>query len=301
MTESTRKTVAVVGTRNWLHVAAGLLQRAGLSARVLDVDRKWVPIRALLSKTCWSASAVHMIWGGDVAASLTLAGVLRRPIVWHWIGSDVTRYANGTGLTQTIRRRLAEGTVVAHLADSPDVADELAGLGIKATVCRLLPPTIEADTLPLPEQFRVLSYWFDDRRTFYGGDTLLAVARRMTDVEFLIAGAYGKGAPQLPNVRYLGHVQDMEPVYRDVSVFVRIPEHDSLSVMALESLARGRYVIYNKDFPTCHRADTLEQVCTALEETRARTVPNVDGTSFVRARFSLQTEADTLARVYSGI
>ena len=293
--------VAVVGTVNWVGVAGDLLRRAGLDARPLFVDRRWVPLRALTSRRCISADAVHMIWGGDVLASLTLKYLLGKRLVWHWIGSDAVRMGHDRGLRSRMRRYLADQRVVAHFADSPELAKELGTLGIRAEVCRLLPASIEAEVMPLPDRFCVLSYWFDDRRTFYGGDMILQLARELPDLEFIIAGAEGKGAPRLPNVTFLGRLKNLEDVYPRVSVFLRLPEHDSLSAMVLESLARGRYVIYNKDFPHCLRADTLEQVRSAMQEIRRLSKPNRAGAAFVRKNFSLQREAECLRRVYGRI
>lgn len=292
------QSIAVIGTVNWIDVAANLLRRAGLKAQPIPVDRRWVPLRIMVSRRFLSAKAAHMIWGGDVAASIVAAYLLRKKLVWHWIGTDVVRYAGGRGLTQRLRRYLAMHRVAAHLADSPELAEELKALGIQARVCRLLPGSIEAEVMPLPDRFRVLSYWFDDRRTFYGGDLILELARRMPEMEFLIVGARGEGAPRLPNVSFLGRVDDLDPIYQRVSVLVRIPQHDSLSVMVLEALARGRYVIYNKDFPCCSRADTLEEIRAALEEIRQLTEPNREGSRCVRQQFTLQKEADCLSRVY---
>lgn len=291
--------IAVVGTINWVEVAANLLRCGGLQARSIRAGRRWLPFRMLFSWRFLSADVAHIVWGGDVAVSLVARHLLRKKMVWHWLGSDVVQYANERGFRQSLRRYLAAHHVAAHLADSPELAEELKSLGIEASVCRLLPNSIEANVMPLPDRFRVLSYWADNRKAFYGGDIILELASQMPDVEFLIAGAYGKDAPVLPNVNYLGKLSNLEEIYRKTSVFLRLPEHDSLSAMVLEALARGRYVIYNKDFPYCHRADTLEHVRAKLEEIRRLTEPNRAGSEFVRERFSLQREAESLERVYA--
>ena len=295
------QSIAVVGAANWTDVAAGLLRRAGLNAEVIRGAHRWVPLRMPISRRFLAARVAHIVWGGDVRASIVAGWLLRKRLVWHWIGSDVLHYKRGRGVMQVLRRRLALRHVDLHLADSPELADELKSLNIDATVCRLLPASIEAEILPLPDRFRVLSYWFDDRRAFYGGDLILELARQMPDVEFLIAGAGGKGVARPANVTFLGTLADMEPVYRQIAVFLRLPEHDSLSAMVLESLARGRYVIYNKDFPCCRPARTLEEVRAALDELRRSSEPNREGAEFVRASFSLQNEADTLRRIYDRI
>ncbi len=293
--------IAVVGTRNWLGVAEHLLRIAGYSSWPLRVERRWLFLRVLFSPRIWSAEAIHMVWGAELPASIMLAWILRKPLVWHWIGSDVPRFAGWRGWKRRLANRLARRSVVAHLADSPELAAELKKLGIDAEVCRLLPASIEAEVLPLPEKFRVLSYWFDDRRTFYGGEIILGAARCLPDVEFIIAGAEGRGAPTLPNVTYLGRLDQLEEIYARVSVFVRMPEHDSLSAMVLEALARGRYVICNKPFDECLYADSLDSLCAAIGQARSQSVPNRAGAAVVKSSFRLQAEAHVLARVYGRV
>ena len=65
-----------------------------------------------------------------------------------------------------------------------------------------------------------------------------------------MCGIFGiEGHGEAANLTYLGRQKDMDAVYRRVSVFIRIPERDSLSAMVLEMLARQRWVIYNKRMP----------------------------------------------------
>jgi glycosyltransferase involved in cell wall biosynthesis len=297
MTE-TRTKVTVIGTSNWLHVAAHLLERAGLAATTMNRRPEFLLPLWTLSKPCRQAQFIHRLWGGHVWSSVAATKVLGKPLVWHWIGSDVVGYIRHRGVRRKLSRWACSGLVAAHLADSPDLAKELEELGIHAEVCRLLPRAIEAEVQPLPSTFRVMSYWFDDRREFYGGDTILAAARALPDVEFRILGANGNGAPQLPNVAYLGMRRDMDQQFAAVSAFIRMPRHDSLSAMVLEAMARGRYVVYNKPFPTCDQAADVDSLIAALHTIRQRPTPNHIGAEFVRANFSLDREAETLRNLY---
>ncbi len=279
-----------------MHVTANILRQGGLDVDSLDIDRKWVPLKLLFSRTAWSRRVAHMVWGGDVAASLVAHSLMRRKLVWHWIGSDVLALRKGTGITGRLRRHLARQVKI-HFADSPQLAEELKTLGIEATVCRLLPATVRAEVLPMPKTFRVLTYWRDAQAKFYGSETVRELARQMSETEFLIAGAEGKSACMPENVKFLG-VVDMVPVYEQTSVFLRIPEHDSLSAMVLEALARGRHVVYNQPFPHCHLAKTVEEIRSALEHTRTLSGPNVAGSEMVRKQFNPNMEAEQARRVY---
>ena len=41
----------------------------------------------------------------------------------------------------------------------------------------------------------------------------------------------------------------MEEMYRKISVLVRLPEHDGLSLMLMEALAKGKQVVYRYEHP----------------------------------------------------
>lgn len=83
------------------------------------------------------------------------------------------------------------------------------------------------------------------------------------------------------------------------STLIRIPEHDSLSAMVLEMLARGRHVIYNKVVEGCSYASNLAEACEALRGIQSQREPNQAGARYVRKNFSLQKEAAVLAGVYT--
>ena len=290
--------VALVGADYWLGVLEHLFCRVGVAVAPVAGISRWFGLSWIFSRPFLRAKVVHMVWGGHVIVSIA-ARLLGKTLVWHWIGSDVLAFRRHRTAAGWLRKRLAHRSVRAHLADSPELVEELKELGVAAQVCRLLPRSIEAEVLPLPETFRVLSYWTDERRAFYGGDLILELAREFEDIEFLIAGADGHSAAHSSNVTFLGQRATLDDVYARVSVFLRLPKHDSLSAMVLESLARGRYVIYNKAFPHCRRADTMSEVRSALQEIRGLGEPNRAGAAFVEEHFNLQREADILRRVYN--
>ncbi len=290
--------VALVGGDFWLGVVEHLFGRAGIAVAPVAGKPRWFGLSWIFSRTFLRAKVVHMVWGGHVIVSIA-ARLLGKTLVWHWIGSDILAFRGHHGAASWLRKRLAHRSVRAHLADSPELAEELKELGIAAQVCRLLPSSIEAEVLPLPEKFRVLSYWTDERRTFYGGDLILELAKELDDIDFLIAGADGHDVPHSSNVTFLGQRETLDHIYPRVWVFLRLPKHDSLSAMVLESLARGRYVIYNKAFPHCRRAETMSELRSTLREIRDLAEPNRAGAAFVKEQFSLQHEADILRRVYN--
>ena len=125
----------------------------------------------------------------------------------------------------------------------------------------------------------------------------MRLARDFPEIEFNILKATASDESTPQNLHLLGPRDDMEAVYRNSTVLIRIPEHDSLSAMVLEVLARGRYVIYNKQFPNCHFASDYDSAKIALQEIMKLTVPNTKGAEFIKENFSPAKEAEKLKQI----
>lgn len=193
-----------------------------------------------------------------------------------WLGTDVgnTVAAHRAG---TLRR----GPFLAarddlHLAVAPWLASELESVGLPATTV-LLPPPQAAPSVapPLPAAFTVLSYVPAVRFAYYGGPTLLEVARRMPDVRFDVLGSRGEAArPATANVRWRGWVEDVTRAYAEATAVVRIPEHDGFGNTVIEGLQHARHVVYTQDVPFIRRVrpgsvDALAGVLGELRDAHA--------------------------------
>ncbi|HUU31233.1 MAG TPA: hypothetical protein VMY69_03945 [Phycisphaerae bacterium] len=300
--------ILVTGYPYWAGVAAGLLRRAGFEAAVWRTEPDEVPAllrwnRALrwlfhfLRPSFRAARALHVAGATTSTTLLWLVRRLGKRIILHWVGSDVLqlqRSAAGNGK----RLRFCRKVAAAHFADSPELVAELAEMGIRAEVFRLLPETVEPRDVPMPPKPAVLAYWSPGRRTFYRGEIVDALADEFADVMFYVVGSDGAAEPQHPNMTYLGRLESLEEVYGRVSVLLRMPEHDSLSAMVLEMLGRGRWVIYSKPFPHTEMAATLDEAREALRRCLARAGKNEAGQAYVRENFSPQAEAQRIAPIY---
>jgi len=293
--------VLVMGpTRYWVDLEARLLSREGFHC---DVFKKtgWLPYIGWgiggTWRRCDVICHVYGVWNWLVSLMLSMAG---KPIIWHWIGSDVLSFKSGKasrGLRGVINRLAAYKWTKTHIADSPEVAEELGSIGISASVVRLLPERIEADVKALPTNLSVLSYWSNSRKDFYRGDIVLQLAREFPSIQFIIVGATNGGSIPPPNVKFLGFRNNIDDIYERSTVLIRLPEHDSLSAMVLEMLARGRYVIYNKKVPGCHFAENFDEAKEALGQIMKLKEPNIGGAQFVKENFSVAGEAKKLAQI----
>ena len=254
----------------------------------------------ILASSFKNCDMIYYIGGPTLWWMNLILFVTRKPIVSHWIGSDVLSFRNGkatAGWRGYINRRATYKWFRYYVADSPELANELKDMAISASVVRLLPARIEAEPELLPHDFTVLSYWLVGKKEFYGGDIVLRLAKEMPQVKFIITGTLGAEEESLSNVRYLGFHDNVEDLYRRSSALIRLPEHDSLSAMVLEMLARGRYVIYNKRMPGCIFAQNYEEAKKSLQQILTEKEPNTEGAHYVKKEYSIMREAEKLGTI----
>ncbi len=284
----------------WTDVTTTLLNRESISCDLFQPTGRLALIKWFLEGQWRRYNIIYHVGGiTNWRTGLTLS-MTAKPVIWHWIGSDVLSFESGEasrGWRGIINRLVAYRWAKVHIADSPEIAEELRNIGISTSIVRLLPERVDANVKPLPQKFSVLSYWSNIRKDFYGGDIVLRLARELPNVEFKILGATGDEEVSLPNVRFLGFQKNMDNIYDSSTVLIRLPKHDSLSAMVLEMLARGRYVIYNKKLIGCYFAQTFEQTKQILIQTIKLSEPNINGAEFVKQNFSVAEQARELAEI----
>jgi hypothetical protein len=221
-----------------------------------------------------------------------------KKVVFHWIGTDVLRAMRAAHRQErlispkSLIKRMACSFVkkkFTHWAVASWLQEELSTLGIRSSVVPIVSPLVDAKPLPMPEQFTVLSYLPDFRPAFYSADIVYQLAELNPDVRFIIIAAR-KRLKNLPNVEIHGRVdhRTMGSLYEESSCLVRLTEHDGLALTVLESLARGRYVIWSYDFPHVFKARTLAQAQKALRQVKDKTRSNFGGAEYIRTEFSLE-------------
>lgn len=291
-------------TPYWNRVLADLLSRAGFKSDILDKYEPAKLFKWLITGRFGKYDFIYQVCGINNWINSLVLLLLAKPFVVHWIGTDVMSLTGGKaskGWRNFITRILVFKRARVHVADSPYLLDELKELGITASVVCLFPERVEADPIPLPEKFSVISYWTDNSKDFFRGDIVYRLAEDFPDIKFKILGVTGDVVSTPPNVKFLGRRNDIETVYKDCNVLIRLPKHDSLSAMVLEMLARGRYVIYNKDIPHCHYATDYDSAKEALNEIVKLTGLNLEGSDYIRENFSPAKEAEKFKTIFSGL
>lgn len=231
-----------------------------------------------------------------------LMRVRRRPVVIHWVGTDVViaaeEHAKGNASRALIERAV-------HWCDAAWLVPELAAMGIAAEHVQLPVEGLAREAPPLPARFHVLLYLPVDAfdREVFDMDTLLRLPRELPDIAFTLIPSPPETlpGPLPPNLEARAWVEDMDALYRETTVVVRLTSHDGMSFMALEALSRGRYVIWTYPLEGAIRASGLAGVAAAIDRLAARhaagtLAPNEAGAAFAREHFDPGRAARELDR-----
>ncbi len=225
----------------------------------------------------------------------------RRPRVVHWVGTDITLLRDRPHL----RSVFLEPNVV-NLAEVHWTVEELATYGIKAHMAPL-PPRIASETVrPLPETFTVLIYMPRTRNDAYRkADCERLIAAMSRDgVRFLIVGGGDVSVPEGADVRRLGWCSDLRDAYDESTVLLRLTQRDGLSLMALEALTHGRYVVWTQPLPHVICADNYDEVEAAIRSLLARfrggtLLPQYDAAQYVSTTYDTARCLQTIGQYWN--
>ena len=283
--------------------AVALLRSAGWDTLYFDTQSRhprWKSrltfMRAVLRTP--SLGVMYQLGGPTVYPRLfELCKLFKRPIVLHWLGSDVLQVTNSEVMAQVARQH--ESGLIADWTCAPWLVDELTPFGVSA---RWVAPNMVMNGLfhSLPSApLTILVYLPDERFEFYGGQMVISLANRFREMRFIAVGGSGKKVAHPENMEFLGWRSDMDPIYERCHVLLRMAQHDGLSFMVTEALNRGRHVIWNYRFPYAilanSEADVARELESLQESLRAGTLTfNWDGYMHVQNEFN---EAKVRARV----
>jgi len=238
------------------------------------------------------------------AAHALLARLAGKPVVRYWVGSDVLEMLRFRA--ERLRARAVDTFISANVAVWSNLQRELKDMGIRSRVLRAPhPPAMAEPVRKLPRPFTVMAYLSNQPQKWdlYGGEIIFRLARQYPQWRFLIVRHFGRGLPALPNVSCLGDVPpaEMDAVYRQASVLVRMTLHDGLPRMILEALGRGLHVVWNQPFPHCHHARSYEQLCRILEGLDRSGRVNEAGSRYVATEFEPSALARRWRRFYASL
>lgn len=227
-----------------------------------------------------------------------LAGLLGKPRVIHWVGSDIARLAVDPDL-----RALLAGPNVRHLAEVNWTAAQLKALGFDADIAPLPPRTHSSGLPPLPEHFTVLLYVPRTRGDFYGQPAFERLMKRLQGkaIKYVIVGGGSIDVPPGVDAVNLGWRNMLTDLYENVSALIRYTPRDGLSLMVLEALSFGRHVLWTQPLPFVRRIATYEdmerQILALLaQHERGELHAQADAAQFVRNEYLPEKCITAIAR-----
>lgn len=264
------------------------------------------------SKIETSKSVIYYIYGKGPSPHKNIKLWLSRKnlLILHWIGTDVLNAINPDINTRFYRkvyetmwnfllRYKSKNNTLVHLAGAPWLVEELATIGIKA---KYLPITsintknLELLANSIKKDIDVISYVPFKRFSFYGGDNIIKLAEEFPNYKFFllhpdldeitpdINKKYPENVITSPKVEFA----DMQRLYLRSKVFLRLVEHDGLSLSVLESLFYKLQVFWTYPFPNVHHVKDYEAFKVDIQQNIEHWVPNEQGHEYIMDNF--QTE-----------
>jgi hypothetical protein len=189
------------------------------------------------------------------------ARLLRKPRVIHWVGSDIEYFRNTVSLHKQFR-----SMGIKHLTEVSWTAEELRELGLQSEIVPLPLRHSSSTVKPLPERFTIMLYLPKSRPEFYGRRKYEALLKEFSaeQLRVYVVGGGDLQAPEGVEVINLGWRDDLSAIFEQVTVLIRLTPRDGLSLMVLEALSFGRYVMWSKPFPYCVHVRSREDLTSGL-------------------------------------
>jgi len=215
----------------------------------------------------------------------------KKPVIYHWIGTDVYRFSNDFYLKKALKKILLTNTRVFNLTVNQALQEELKQIGLTSEVLPLVKLNFTEDIPPLPEKFSILTYVPHSRWEFYNGDLVLELAKEFPGINFHLL-AVGDIPSKPENVFTYDFIDDVKEFYANANVLLRITTHDGLSKMVLEALSFGRQVLWNEYFPHCHLVKNQKDCIKALTLLKSNPLYNKAGKDYVEVNYHPQKLCD---------
>lgn len=222
-----------------------------------------------------------------------IARLAKTKVVYCWIGSDVYRLQK-EGHEKTVADFRAAADL--HLADGEALQQELHCLGIDSMVIYIV-PSLKFDVSSMPSEHAVLLNIPDSRTRFYNLDTCLRLACDYPDLKFVAVRSEDPSLYPNDNIEFKGSIpyDEMTSVYDQVSIILRIPDHDSLSLVSMEGIARGKWIISRSPFPSSLPAGSYEELKASLDSLLSGPPQiNSKGIEYYKEHFTQEKSGDSM-------
>lgn len=227
------------------------------------------------------------------------------PVIMNWVGTDV-QVARTAVETNQFNEGYRSNAI--HFCEVAWIQEELKAISISAKIQNFaaFPSSDQIEPFKT-DQLCVLTYINDARKEFYGIKEILALASRFPQIHFYVVGTTASNYEPLPrNVSALGWVENISPYFDLCQIAIRFPEHDGLATFVLESLAKGKHVLYKYPFDSCIHTPDSNELDKAIKVLQERFIvgelkPNIEGSQFIQSAFNKEVIFGTLVNYFKSI
>lgn len=227
-----------------------------------------------------------------------IAKICGKKVIHHWIGSDVLEAQKRKSY------KFNQMFIETNLSCSSLIKSEIANLGINSIEIPIIPSGMNYNLSEMPKDHAALVYLPQDKELFYGLDYVETLVKTFKTVRFYIVANNNQNLLQYDNVEFLGKLSlsEMEELYKKISILVRLPEHDGLSLMLLEALAKGKEVMYIYDFPHVKAVNNIDDLKSSFEEIiKKPPMLNLQGHNYIKENYGSDIVFNKLLKVFKKI
>jgi hypothetical protein len=289
--------IAITGNEFFAKRIANELKQNQIKANFVSLPKNINNLKSTFN----SYSIIHFVGSPTVSRDLAKLFFLKlygKKILVNWIGYDVRRIKNSR--LRKIMVLIGNHFTDINIANAENLVDDLKKNGIQAQF-QLIPVHSIYPIQDLPKEKRVAVYLPDNYphfAEFYQESIIKKLVNDFPEIEFLILKNSGKTFSE-PNVKCFAWCEDMEKIYKQVKVVIRLPIEDGTSGIIIETLSMGRYMIASNTFlPYCEVIHNYEEAKNALKRTIEKTTVNEKGSTHIKKNFSSIKLVNDLIKIY---
>ncbi|MBU4486396.1 MAG: hypothetical protein KKD38_05660 [Candidatus Delongbacteria bacterium] len=238
---------------------------------------------------------IHSFWAKNSYNDIIACKLSNTKFINHYIGSDVLLVSEGRknigNKARYIHRNSYKTLAVSkHLIDELDLE--------QISKAELFEPFYYEESeiiknLIVPKEKIILSYIPEGKEDFYGYDFIKTAAENLLEFRFKIIGHRGIGLERTDNIQFCGWVNDVDFYLDECFVYIRNTKHDGLPNLVLQSLLRGKHVLYPHKFP-----NTIDVNMDNLKNILNQNELNLKGREYIKANYSKERLLDIFNTLY---
>lgn len=245
-------------------------------------------------------SDVVLVIGGTIEKSkiIDIALIFNKKVVFFWIGTDVLK-AKQLNKDKICKNYIFNCT---HICECDWIKNELFEVGISADIVNIAVVNDNKKSCYNEwNKMKIICYSGEKREYFYGYENIFKLAELYPEFTFNVVGSSGKSVNKLPNIKFYGFVDDLERKFADNFLFIRVPEHDGLSVSVLEALSHKNWVIYSYPLKFAYNGCNFSEIKDSFDKVKKHFENkelNESAVNFVLPKYSEHNTKDNIQKFF---